>query len=187
MDRKQFTFYESFAKAMKRIRKKADRADAYDAIVEYALYGTEPDLDGMSDPAAIAVALIMPTLASSRRKAKSGKIGGSKPEANDKQTGSKPEANDKQTAREYKNKIENECLPPISPSGGKRFVPPSLDEVRDYCRERGKGVDPVAFMDFYTSNGWKVGRNPMKDWKAAVRTWETRKKEGAGDDYWSKL
>ena len=82
---------------------------------------------------------------------------------------------------------DKDNLPPISPSGGKRFVPPSLDEVRDYCRERGKGVDPVAFMDFYTSNGWKVGRNPMKDWKAAVRTWETRRKEGAGDDYWSKL
>lgn len=54
----------------------------------------------------------------------------------------------------------------------KRFVPPSLDEVRTYCRERQNDVDPERFIDYYTSNGWQVGKNKMKDWKAAVRTWE---------------
>ena len=54
----------------------------------------------------------------------------------------------------------------------KRFVKPSLDEVRAYCRERGNSVDPEAFCDFYESKGWKVGNQPMKDWQAAVRTWE---------------
>lgn len=53
-----------------------------------------------------------------------------------------------------------------------RFVPPSVEEVRTYCRERKNNVDPQRFIDHYTSNGWKVGKNPMKDWKAAVRTWE---------------
>ena len=53
-----------------------------------------------------------------------------------------------------------------------RFAPPTLEEVRAYCRERGNRVDAQRFIDYYTSNGWKVGRNPMKDWKAAVRTWE---------------
>ena len=53
-----------------------------------------------------------------------------------------------------------------------RFTPPSLDEVIDYCNKRQNGVDPERFIDYYTSNGWKVGKNPMKDWKAAVRTWE---------------
>jgi hypothetical protein len=55
---------------------------------------------------------------------------------------------------------------------GKRFVPPTVDEVRAYCRERQNGVDAERFIDYYTSNGWLVGRNRMKDWKAAVRTWE---------------
>lgn len=55
-----------------------------------------------------------------------------------------------------------------------RFTPPSPDEVALYCRERGNQVDPEAFMDFYASKGWKVGNQPMKDWKAAVRTWEKR-------------
>lgn len=54
----------------------------------------------------------------------------------------------------------------------RRFTPPSLEEVRDYCRERGNTVDPGKFIDFYESKGWMVGKNKMKDWKAAVRTWE---------------
>ncbi len=53
-----------------------------------------------------------------------------------------------------------------------RFVPPSLDEVKAYCQERGNGVDPQRFIDYYTANGWLVGKNKMKDWKACVRTWE---------------
>lgn len=53
-----------------------------------------------------------------------------------------------------------------------KFTPPTLEEVREYCQERKNSVDPERWLDHYTSNGWKVGRNPMKDWKAAVRTWE---------------
>lgn len=54
----------------------------------------------------------------------------------------------------------------------KRFTPPSIEDVRAYCQERKNSVDPETFVSFYESNGWKVGRNSMKDWKAAVRTWE---------------
>ena len=53
-----------------------------------------------------------------------------------------------------------------------RFVPPTVEEVSLYCRERGNRVDPQKFVDHYTSNGWMVGKTPMKDWKAAVRNWE---------------
>lgn len=54
----------------------------------------------------------------------------------------------------------------------KIFTPPTLEDVTAYCRERGNSVDPKRWIDHYTSNGWKVGKNPMKDWRAAVRTWE---------------
>ena len=54
----------------------------------------------------------------------------------------------------------------------KKFIQPTLEEVSNYCYERGNRVDPENWIDHYTSNGWKVGKNPMKDWKAAVRTWE---------------
>ena len=54
----------------------------------------------------------------------------------------------------------------------KRFQKPTIEEVTAYCKERGKGVDPHRFFDYYEANGWKVGRNSMKDWKSAVRYWE---------------
>lgn len=53
-----------------------------------------------------------------------------------------------------------------------RFTPPTLEEVRSYCIERNNNVDAQRFVDYYTSNGWQVGKNRMKDWRAAVRTWE---------------
>ena len=53
-----------------------------------------------------------------------------------------------------------------------RFAPPTVAEVAEYCRERQNTVDPQTFVDFYASKGWMVGKSPMKDWKACVRTWE---------------
>lgn len=54
----------------------------------------------------------------------------------------------------------------------KRFTPPTIEEVKAYCAERKNNVDAQRFVDYYTSNGWLVGKNKMKDWRAAVRTWE---------------
>lgn len=54
----------------------------------------------------------------------------------------------------------------------RRFTKPTLEDVQAYCQERNKGVDAQKWYDYYSANGWKVGKNPMKDWKAAVRTWE---------------
>lgn len=61
----------------------------------------------------------------------------------------------------------------VSQSDGRaRFIPPTVDQVREYCLERNNSVDAETFVDFYTGKGWMVGKNKMKDWKAAVRTWE---------------
>lgn len=65
-------------------------------------------------------------------------------------------------------------IPPTVPQKEKRFRKPTLEEVKAYCEERRNSVDPQHFIDYYESNGWRVGRNPMKDWKAAVRTWERK-------------
>ena len=59
----------------------------------------------------------------------------------------------------------------------KRFSPPTIEEVQAYCSENNYQVDPVRFVDYYTSNGWMVGKNHMKDWKAAVRTWALKDKK----------
>lgn len=55
----------------------------------------------------------------------------------------------------------------------KRFRPPTLEEVKAYCLERNNSINPEKFFNYYEANGWKVGRGKMKDWKAAVRSWES--------------
>ena len=63
----------------------------------------------------------------------------------------------------------------------RNFVPPTLQEVKAYCQERNNGINPQSFIDFYESKGWLIGKTKMKDWKAAVRTWEQRRKEERGE------
>lgn len=80
----------------------------------------------------------------------------------------------------------------VKPHTRQRFSPPSVDEVRSFCEEQKISIDAVRFVSFYESNGWRVGRNPMKSWQAAVRSW-SRKDETqmrsipdyGGDDNWS--
>lgn len=62
--------------------------------------------------------------------------------------------------------------PPARSRSHSHFKPPTVEEVSEYCRERNNGINPQRFVDYYTANGWKVGKNAMRDWKAAVRTWE---------------
>ena len=69
-----------------------------------------------------------------------------------------------------------EVIEEAAPPTRKRFIPPTVDQVREYCEERGNSVSPQRFVDYYSSNGWMVGKNKMKDWKAAVRTWEQKEK-----------
>ena len=71
------------------------------------------------------------------------------------------------------NNIDNKDLNNISIKS-RSFVPPTFSEVQAYCSERRNNVNADSFMAYYESNGWMVGKNKMKDWKAAVRTWEQR-------------
>lgn len=80
---------------------------------------------------------------------------------------SQEDSNEIATELEIKNKeIKN-----------KRFIRPTVDEVRAFCQEKGYDIDPERFVDFYESKGWLVGKTPMKDWKAAARGWQSRQKE----------
>ena len=74
-----------------------------------------------------------------------------------------------------KNRLDKDRLG----NSNRRFTPPTRDEVQAYCFERGNNVDPDRFIDYYTSVGWQVGKHTMKDWKAAVRTWEKSDKKQA--------
>ena len=65
------------------------------------------------------------------------------------------------------------AAPLVSAAASRALSVPTLEEVEAYCRERGNRVNARRFMDFYSANGWRVGKNPMRDWKATVRSWET--------------
>lgn len=75
-----------------------------------------------------------------------------------------------------KKGVSNET-PPSKKSASKKFVKPKVEEIVEYIKEKEYGINAQQFYDFYESKGWKVGNTPMKDWKAAVRNWEQRRKE----------
>jgi len=67
-----------------------------------------------------------------------------------------------------------------------KFSKPTLEEVQNYCKERNNNIDAQYFIDYYESNGWKVGKNSMKDWRACIRTWERNNKtnnNSSNDNY----
>ncbi|WP_455004686.1 DUF6291 domain-containing protein [Capnocytophaga gingivalis] len=78
-----------------------------------------------------------------------------------------------ETLKEEKEK--NSAQKEKEKSSAKAFTPPSPAEVAAYCRERGNDISPESFCSFYASKGWRVGNQPMKDWRAAIRHWETRR------------
>jgi hypothetical protein len=105
----------------------------------------------------------------------------------------KVSASDLKQIRLDKNRLEekkeeNLCASDDANGGkpSKRFNPPTFGEVSDYCQERNNGIDPSSFLDFYEARGWLLNKNKMKDWKAAVRTWESRRKDGNGDSHQAK-
>lgn len=81
-----------------------------------------------------------------------------------------------------KDKTETNSLPPngVSDTRAARFTPPTVDDVAAYVSEKGYHVNAERFVSFYQQKGWMVGKNRMKDWKAAVRNWETRWKDDHG-------
>lgn len=149
MQRTQFTFYESFFKAISRIKKKQDRADAYDMICAYALYQEEPDLDSASDAVAIAFELLRPVLDKAKERAESGKKGGSKPEANDKQNEIKPETNAKQrkaaSKKEKEKEIEKENEVEID------NITPS-----EFCGELPSSPPPAAVLPLVDGTDFEI-------------------------------
>lgn len=121
-----------------------------------------------------------------------GRLGGRPRKPTETQNNPQKPTETQKTKIEIESEIKTEINTPL-PNGNKgskaatpltretRFSPPSLDEVQAYIAERGSAVDAQQFIDFYACKGWMVGKNRMKDWKAAVRTWEKRRKEEAGE------
>lgn len=161
----------------------AERLQLYDAICEYSLNGKEPE--SISPIANSLFILMRPNIDSSNKRyrasVENGKKGG--PPKGNQNARKQPKNNQ---TKQPKNKqdydydldsdIDSDCDYDTDTQAAKpprsRFIPPSVEDVREYCKVRGNNIDPQRFVDYYSSNGWMVGRNKMKDWKAAVRSWE---------------
>ena len=158
MDRTQFTFYESFYKATKRIKDPSARAEVYDAICEYALYGNEPDIDALSEMAAIAFELIKPNLDASRKKAESGKLGGTK-----KQSGSTFEANGSKTEAKLK---QNEASEKQEQTESKKENKKEKEgENKIEIENKKKSYDADGFAAFWAAYPKKAGKaDALKAW-----------------------
>lgn len=186
---KYLKVYTDFAEAMEALSD-AERGRLFMSMLQYASTGEAGTLSGAERFVwPIAKQNIDRAQAELEKRAENGRKGGRPKKATESEEKQKKanESKRKQT-KDNKDKAkdkdkENNIIPlspngDIPPKGGrppeKRFVKPTVDEVRAYCAERGNRVDAQAFVDFYEAKGWKVGSSPMKDWKAAVRTWEQR-------------
>lgn len=186
-------FYKDWYEAIRELSDE-ERMRVYDAVMRYAFDGEVP-----SDKFIRAATALMRS-AIDRDQSKFESVSRKRAEAVSKRWRAykSKQENTNDTKRsdnenEYENVNENDNVPTTIVVGDKkekpskedkkktapkpvekRFVKPTVEQVAEYCRERGNGVDARRFVDFYESKGWKVGTTPMKDWKAAVRTWEQR-------------
>lgn len=188
MERDSFVFYRSFFEAVSTLQED-EQVKCYDAISRYALNGELVELQGI--PKAIFT-LIKPQLDANNKRfldgkkgAEYGKLGGRpKKKKGDGDNNKNPTGVSEDTQKETPNvnvnvnvnanENENVNIKEIGDKPRSVFKPPTLEEVKEYCFERNNGIDAQQFIDFYSSKGWMIGKNKMKDWKAAVRTWEQR-------------
>lgn len=130
------------------------------------------------------------------RRAESGRLGGYQKQANlanaskSKQNlanASKAKHNDNENDNENDDDIKLQKKNLQKENSSSKFIKPTVEQVAAYCHSRNNGINAQNFVDFYASKGWKIGNTPMRDWQAAVRTWEQREKkervEHAGIDY----
>lgn len=207
-DKKSFVLYCDYKQHFSLLSPE-DQGHLLMAIFDYVETGTEPQLEAMPLMAFSFIrAQLDRDLESYRetckRRAEAGRRSGearrAKAEAveqagtkrtsvhsvqQDEQAGTKRTDNDNDTDNDNENDnvtdIYNRGNSDESPKKTSRFVPPTVEEVQAYCIERGNRVNPDAFVDFYSAKGWMVGKNKMKDWKAAVRTWEKSETRTTGN------
>lgn len=176
--RDKFMFFDNFKETADRLPDDL-RLKFYDAMTDYVFKGAESD-------DAIISALITAIKPSLDKEDKRG--GNHNPLGQNQYSEVKKEVKEVKSGQSGQSFLETETetrnrnkklLTPennklfSSPKGEtKKFVKPTLEEIKTYCLERKNNVDPEKWLDYYESNGWKVGRNSMKDWRAAVRTWE---------------
>jgi hypothetical protein len=173
------------------------RLEVYDAVVRYGISGETRELKPLARVAFGFVKLVVDRDKEQYdRRVEAGKCGG-RPRTNENQAKptetkgnqEKPNKTNENQAKplvsggfdcpcDYDNVNDNVIIEKVSKETKKKFSPPSVDDVAALCKERGyTATNPSAFVAYYESNGWRVGKNPMKSWESALTGWEVREKE----------
>jgi hypothetical protein len=173
-----FNAYHSYLDTMEALND-AECGRLFRALLEYSATGAAPELRGNER-------FVFPGMRSqidrdiekykakcARNRENGEKGGGHSPPNAPERPQTPPKDKDKDKDKE-KDKDKDISFPPNGVKDSAHAHHPTVEEVAAYCRERGNRVDAERFVDFYASKGWKVGNQPMKDWKACVRTWERR-------------
>lgn len=171
-----FNAYHSYLDTMEALND-AECGRLFRALLEYSATGAAPELRGNER-------FVFPGMRSqidrdiekynakcARNRENGEKGGGHSPPNAPERPRTPPKDKDKE---KDKDKDKDISFPPNGVKDNAHAHRPTVEEVAAYCRERGNSVDAERFVDFYASKGWKVGNQPMKDWKACVRTWERR-------------
>ena len=183
-----FVFLPSYYDALRPLPD-GERLALLDALLDYVFAEKEPD--GLTALQQAVFVAMRPNVDKSTQRysacVANGAKGGRpknqtetkrKPNENQTKTDLKPSTNlDKEREKESEKESEKDSIAAKPPSAS-RFSPPTIEQVRDYCVERGNAVNAEQFVDFYSAKGWRIGNQPMKDWRAAVRTWERREQAG---------
>lgn len=171
-----FNAYHSYLDTMEALND-AECGRLFRALLEYSATGAAPELRGNER-------FVFPGMRSQidrdiekynakcARNRENGEKGGGRSPPNAPERPRTP-PKDKEKDKD-KDKDKDISFPPNGVKDNAHAHRPTVEEVAAYCRERGNSVDAERFVDFYASKGWKVGNQPMKDWKACVRTWERR-------------
>lgn len=178
-------FFKCFHNYRKKIEKLSDQevGRLFRALMEYSECGTAPELTGRETIAFdfIAEDIDRDSAAYSQKckvNAENGSLGGKRTQANGserKRTEAKSSESDK--IEDIRDKTIKEIPTNVGTKKSSAFQPPTLEEVKARCAEKGYTLDPVAFMSYYNANGWKVGRTKMVSWIDALAGWESREKQ----------
>ena len=169
----------------------AERGRIMTAMLNFATTGEVPEFDGNERFIWPSIqAQIQRDVEAYQTKCATNKVNGSKGGRPPKNPAVIPEtegfleeptkAKEKEKEKKKEKQREKDNTVADKPPTHSRFSPPTIEQVQAYCTEKGYGVDAERFVDYYISNGWMVGKNRMKDWKAAVRTWSRKETPNNG-------
>ena len=170
---KYLKVFTDFVEDMKELGD-AERGRLFTAMLEYAETGEEPALRGNERFTWGTAKKII----DKQRKSYAHQCEVNKETATNRYESLRTDTNDNESLQEKEKEKEIKEIPTnVGTKKSRAFQPPTLEEVKARCAEKGYTLDPEAFMSYYNANGWKVGRNKMVSWESALAGWQSREKE----------